>query len=81
MLRQRGRCGRQSTHTLPPAQVDLEGEEQLAAVEAAIAAINPTARRLRTHRCDVDVGAILDLRALAGDRCARPCAVREWCAC
>jgi G3E family GTPase len=52
-----------------PGQVDLEGEEQLAAVEASIAAINPTARQLRTHRCDVDVGAILDLRALAGDRC------------
>ena len=54
--------------------MDLEGEEQLAAVEAAIAGINPTARRLRTHRCDVDVGAILDLRALAGDRCAGRCA-------
>jgi G3E family GTPase len=56
-------------------QVDLEGEEQLEAVEASIAAINPTARRLRTHRCEVDVGAILDLRALAGDRCSCLCAV------
>ena len=59
----------QLIHTQLPAQVDLEGEEELAAVEAAIAGINPTARRLRTHRCEVDVGAILDLKALAGDRC------------
>lgn len=49
-------------------QIDLEGEEQLAAVEASICAINPTARRLRTHKAAVDVAAILDLHALAGNR-------------
>lgn len=51
-------------------QVDLEGEAQLAAVEESVAGINLTARRIRTHRCEVDVASILDLRALASDRCA-----------
>ena len=53
-------------------QVDLEDEVGLAAVEAAIWAINPTARRIRTHRCAVDVGQILNLLALACDRWAGP---------
>lgn len=60
-------------------QVDLEDEAQLAAVEEAVAGINPTARRIRTHRSQVDVASILDLRAFAGDRCALVSEFRQAC--
>ncbi len=53
-------------------QVDLEDEAGLATVEATIAGINPAARRIRTRHSAVDVADILDIRALAGDRCPPP---------
>lgn len=53
-------------------QVDLEDEAGLAMVEATIAGINPAARRIRTRYSAVDVADILDIRALAGDRCPPP---------
>ena len=42
----------------------------MAGVAEVIAAINPTARVLQTQHSAVDPGDILDLRALAGLRCA-----------
>ncbi len=42
----------------------------MAGVAGVIAAINPTARVLHTQHSSVDPGDILDLRALAGLRCA-----------
>lgn len=42
------------------AQVDLEGEDSLAATTAAIRGINASAAVVRTQRCVVDVGRLLN---------------------
>ena len=41
-------------------KVDLVSAEELAAVRAEIAAINPYARVIETERCSVDLGEVLD---------------------
>lgn len=48
--------------------MDLEDDVALAAVEGAIASVNPTAVIVRTERSAIDLAAILDIRAMAGLR-------------
>lgn len=45
-------------------KTDLASPEQLAAVRAEVAELNPSARIVTTERCDVDAGLVLD--ALSG---------------
>ena len=49
-------------------KTDLADEAGLATVEARLRAINPVARLLRTRRCDVDLGVVLDNGAFDLDR-------------
>ena len=49
-------------------KTDLVAPDELAAVEARIRRINPYARLLRTNRCDVPLGEVLDRRAFDLDR-------------
>jgi len=49
-------------------KTDLADEAGLATVEARLRAINPVARLLRTRRCDVDLGMVLDNGAFDLDR-------------
>ncbi|WP_018259748.1 CobW family GTP-binding protein [Methylobacterium sp. WSM2598] len=49
-------------------KADLVGEDELAAVERRIRAINPSARIHRTVKCDVPLDAVLDRRAFDLDR-------------
>ena len=49
-------------------KTDLVAPDELAAVEARIRRINPYARLLRTNRCDVSLGEVLDRRAFDLDR-------------
>lgn len=44
-------------------KADVAGPDGVAAAEARVAALNPRARRLRAVRADVDLGAVLDVRA------------------
>lgn len=49
-------------------KTDLVNEDELAAVEERIRRINPTASILKSQRCNVDIGSLLDRKAFDLDR-------------